>query len=157
MPCSPALRALRERRVPLWMSLVVAGTEPTLRCFTIMLNNQRISRLSWVLAAANLLCGLVLFVLARKIALVCPDLHPPLQLPTRLFLWIGPWGWSAFMLSFSALLLVRHVRFRPDWLNPGIIAARWLTFSGAVIGVACMATVVHYQPICVFSSNIAAP
>ena len=122
-----------------------------------MLNNQRISRLSWVLSAANVLCGLALFVLARKIALDLVALKPSLLPPTQLFLWVGPWGWSASMLSFSTLLLVPHIRLHPAWLNPGVIAALWVTFSGAVIGVACLAAVVLYQPICVFSSNIAAP
>lgn len=122
-----------------------------------MLNNQRISRLSWVLSAAYLVSGLVLFMLARKVSLVLSDLHPPLLLPTRLFLWVGPWGWSTFILSFSVLLLVRHVRFHTAWLNPGIITALWVTFTGAVIGVVCLVAAVLYQPICVFSSNIAAP
>ena len=137
--------------------MLVAGTDPTPRCSKTMLNNQRISRLSWVLSAAYLLCGLILFMLGPKVALVFSDSHPPLLLPTRLFLWIGPRGWSTFTLSFSALLLVRNIRLHPASLNRGIIAALWVTFSGAVIGVACLAAVVLYQPICVFSSNIAAP
>jgi hypothetical protein len=122
-----------------------------------MLTKQHISGLTWVLAAAYLLCGLMLFVLAREVALDISALHPPLLLPTRLFLWVGPWGWSAFMISFSALLLVRHIRFRSYWLHPGIMAALWVTFIGTLIGVACLTAVVFYQPICVLSSNIATP
>jgi hypothetical protein len=118
-----------------------------------MLNN----RFSWVLSALYLLCGLDLFVLARKVALVFSDFHPPLLLPTRLLLWVGPWGWLTFMLSVSPLLLVRHIKFRPQWVNPGLIAALWIALSGAVTGVACLAAVVSFQPICVFSSNITAP
>jgi hypothetical protein len=118
-----------------------------------MLNN----RFSWVLSAAYLLCGLILFMLARKVAPVFSYLHAPLLLPTRVFLLLGPWGWLAFMLSVAALLLVRQIKFRPRWLNPAVIAALWVALTGAVTGVACLAGVISFQPICVFSSKITVP
>ena len=118
---------------------------------------QRISRLSWVLAAANVLCGLALFVLARQDALDLVALQPSLLPPTRLFLWVGPWGWLAFMLSSSALLLVRHTRFRQHWLTRGVTAASWMALSGEVVGVACFVAVDFFQPICTLTSKIAAP
>src|ERR1044071_3205728 len=107
---------------------------------------ERISRFSWVLSAAYLLCGLVVFVLCRTVARVLSDLHPPMLLATRLFLWLAPWTWSVFVLSFSILLLARYIRLRPAWLNPGVTAALWTTLSGALIGITCMAAVVLYQP-----------
>ena len=106
-----------------------------------MLNNQRTSRFSCVLLAANALCGLAAFVLAREIALDLVALQPSLLLPTRLFLGVGPWGWLAFMLSSSALLLVSHASFRQHWLTRGVTAASWMALSGEVVGVACFAAV----------------
>jgi len=122
-----------------------------------MLNIQRISRLSWVLSAANVLCGLALFVLARKVALDLLALQPSLLLPTRLFFWVGPWGWLAFMLASSALLLVSHTRFRQHWLTPGLTAASWMALSGEVVGVVCFVAVDFFQPICTLGCKIAAP
>jgi|SRR6266850_365086 len=122
-----------------------------------MINNQRISRLSWVLSVAHLLCALALFVLARKVALDLVALQPSLLMPTRLFLWVSPSGWLAFMLSSSALLLVHQSRFRQRWLNRGVMAASWIALSGTVAGVACFVAAAFFQPICTLSSNIAAP
>ena len=70
-----------------------------------------------------------LFVLARKVALDLVALQPSLLLPTQLFLWVGPWGWLAFMFSSSALLLVSHTRFRQHWLSRGVTAASWMALS----------------------------
>jgi len=122
-----------------------------------MLNNQRISRFSRGLSTPNALCGLAVFVLARKIALILLALQPSLLLPTRLFLWVGPWGWLAFMLSSSALLLVSDTRFRQRWLTCGVTAASWMALGGEAVGVACFAAVDLFQPICTLSSKIAAP
>jgi hypothetical protein len=134
---------------------LIAGTEPRSRCFTIMLNNERIGRLSWILAGAYLLCGLILFFIGQRVALVVSALQPPLMLPTRLFLWVGPAGWLALMLSFAALMPARHIGFRVRWLHHGIPVALWVALSGVVVGVACLAVVILSQPICVFGSTLA--
>jgi hypothetical protein len=122
-----------------------------------MIKNQHISRLSWVLSVVNVLCGLALFVLAREVALNLIALQPSLLLPTRLFLWVGPAGWLAFMLSSSALLLVSHTRFRQRWLSRGVKAASWMALSGEVVGIACLVGVGLFQPMCTLSSKIAPP
>jgi hypothetical protein len=120
-----------------------------------MLNERRIKGFSWVLSVANALCGLALFVLARKVAFDLAALKPSLFLATRLFLWVGPWGWLAFMLSSSALMLVSHRRVRQHWLNRGLRVASWIALSVTVIGVACFAESAFFQPICTFGSSIA--
>ena len=123
--------------------------------FPIMLSHLRTDRLSWGLAAAYVHCGLLLFLLARKLALVLSALQPPLLLPTRLFLWVGPSGWLAIFLALSALLLARHIAFRQHWLNHGVTVALWAALSAAVVGVICLTVVVLLQPACVLRSTIA--
>jgi hypothetical protein len=150
-PCCLSLRKCPPRP----STNLSCRTEPGLRCFTVMLNSRRISRISWVLSVANVLGGLALFVLARKVLLDLAALKPSLLLPTRLFLWVGPGGWLGFMLSSSALLLVSRTRFHQRWLNRGLTAASWIALSGAVTGVACFIEAAFFQPICTLGSSIA--
>jgi hypothetical protein len=119
-----------------------------------MLHNKRIRALSRILSVANGLCGLWLLVLARDFALDLAALKPHLLIPTRLFLWVGPWGWLAFMFSTSALMLVNLAKFRQDWINRGVTPALWFALSGEVVGIVCFAVMTFLQPICTLSSTI---
>ena len=108
----------------------------------------------WILAGVSLLCGVMLFVIVRKVGLLYLELQPPLMLPTKVLLWVGPSGWLAFMVFLSALLVFRDFGVRSRFLKPGITVALWVAATGAQVAVACLAVVIFFQPICVFTSTI---
>ena len=106
------------------------------------------------MAGVSLLCGVMLFVIVRKVGLLYLELQPPLMLPTKVLLWVGPSGWLAFMVFLSALLVFPDFGVRSHFLKPGITVALWLAASGAFVAVACLAVVIFLQPICVLRSTI---
>jgi hypothetical protein len=119
-----------------------------------MFASQRIRRLSWVLAGAYLLCGVMGFVITQKVALVYSGLRPPLMLPTRVLLWVGPYGWVAVIVLLATLLILRDLRFHSHWVASGIKVALWMAMGGVFAAVACLVMVIYLQPICVFGSTI---
>lgn len=119
-----------------------------------MLAARRISRLSWILTGGYLLCGVMFFVLVRKVAFIFSELQPPLMLPTRVLLWVGPSGWLALMVFLAALIVSRDVGFRSHLLKPVITVGLCVALGGVLVAVACLGVAIFLQPICVFRSTI---
>jgi hypothetical protein len=99
-------------------------------------------------------CGVMLFLLARKVAGDFPAGMPGLMLPTKLLLWVGPVGWLAITFSISGLVITRQIRFRLRCVNVAITLALCIGLSAVAVGITCLATAI-LQPIYCPSSNIA--
>ena len=92
-----------------------------MRCFKTMLNNQRVSGFSLCLSAAYLICGLVLFVLARKVALLFSDLlHEKFGFQKVAHLQqVGQKFNQRFDAVYLQLLLAPNQSLEPTAVDPG--------------------------------------